>query len=121
MSRVLCHRSPSLDGCSAGPGQTLQDPIGTGSARLHQCTPPVGAVVMGRNTFGPVRGAWPDETWRGWWGGGPPHRAPVLTHHARPAVETTGTTFRFVTEGFDVAPFLLGAGSGCSTGPSTRA
>jgi dihydrofolate reductase len=64
-----------------------------------------GAYVMGRNMFGPVRGEW-DEDWRGWWGDEPPYHAPVfvLTHHARDPVEMEGgTTFHFVTEGFDAA------------------
>ncbi|PRY16748.1 dihydrofolate reductase family protein [Kineococcus rhizosphaerae] len=125
MSRVVCHQSTSLDGFSAGPEQTLDTPMGTGDVRrLHQwmfradepgheadaawragLLGPIGAVVMGRNMFGPVRGAWPDESWRGWWGEEPPYHAPVfvLTHHERAPLETTGTTFHFVTEGFDAA------------------
>lgn len=124
MSRTVCHQTLSLDGCSAGPDQSLEHPMGVGTAPLHRwqfqadepgheadaawragLLRPVGAVVMGRNMFGPVRGDWPDETWRGWWGEEPPYHAPVfvLTHHARPPVETTGTTFHFVTGGFDVA------------------
>jgi dihydrofolate reductase len=66
----------------------------------------IGACIMGRNMFGPVRGAWPDDTWRGWWGENPPYHAPVfvLTHHARPSLEMQGgTTFHFVTDGIDAA------------------
>lgn len=66
----------------------------------------IGATVMGRNMFGPVRGAWPDESWRGWWGEEPPFHHPVfvLTHHDRPPLEMAGgTTFHFVTEGPEVA------------------
>jgi len=66
----------------------------------------VGAWIMGRNMFGPIRGSWPDETWKGWWGEEPPYHVPVfvLTHHARaPLTMKGGTTFYFVTEGPDVA------------------
>ena len=67
----------------------------------------IGAWILGRNMFGPVRGAWPDDTWKGWWGDNPPYHAPVfvLTHHAR-AVRSTmegGTTFHFVTDGIHSA------------------
>ncbi|WP_432514471.1 dihydrofolate reductase family protein [Kineococcus sp. SYSU DK001] len=125
MSRVVCHQSLSLDGFSAGPGQSLEHPVGTGDVgRLHawmfradepghdadaalraELLRPIGAVVMGRNMFGPVRGEWPDESWRGWWGEEPPYHAPVfvLTHHRRPPLTTTGTTFHFVTGGFGEA------------------
>jgi len=66
----------------------------------------VGAYIMGRNMFGPVRGPWPDESWRGWWGEDPPYHVPtfVLTHHARKPLEMEGgTTFYFVTEGIEAA------------------
>jgi len=66
----------------------------------------VGATIMGRNMFGPVRGEWPDESWTGWWGEEPPYHHPVfvLTHHARPSLEMAGgTTFHFVTDGFESA------------------
>src|SRR5690606_5776336 len=66
----------------------------------------VGATIMGRNMFGPVRGPWPDETWRGWWGEDPPFHHPVfvLTHHPRPPLEMAGgTTFHFVTDGIEAA------------------
>ena len=65
-----------------------------------------GAFILGRNMFGPIRGAWPDETWRGWWGDNPPYHAPtyILTHHARPSIELEGgTTFHFVTDGIESA------------------
>jgi dihydrofolate reductase len=124
----------SLDGFGAGPGQTLVHPLGEGGEALFQWFFPtrtfkrmqggedgatgldddaaaqsfdnVGAWIMGRNMFGPVRGPWPDESWRGWWGEEPPYRVPafVLTHHARPPLEMAGgTTFHFVTGGIDDA------------------
>jgi dihydrofolate reductase len=122
MSLSTCHVSLSLDGYLAGPGQTREDPLGVGGERLHRwmfaerqheadaaaradLLRPRGAFVMGRNMFGPVRGGW-DEDWRGWWGDEPPYHAPVfvLTHHAKAPVEMAGgTTFHFVTDGFDVA------------------
>jgi dihydrofolate reductase len=122
MGLTTCHVTISLDGCLAGPDQTREDPLGTGGERLHQwmftepqheadaaaradLLRPRGAFVMGRNMFGPVRGEW-DEDWRGWWGDEPPYHAPVfvLTHHAKDPVEMAGgTTFHFVTEGFDAA------------------
>jgi dihydrofolate reductase len=66
----------------------------------------IGACIMGRNMFGPVRGPWPDESWKGWWGANPPYHAPVfvLTHHQRPPLEMRGgTTFHFVTDGVESA------------------
>jgi dihydrofolate reductase len=123
MSRTTCHLSISLDGYLAGPHQTREEPLGVGGERLHEwmfadeprpeaddaaradLLRPRGAFVMGRNMFGPVRGGW-DEDWRGWWGDEPPYRAPVfvLTHHAHEPIEMAGgTTFLFVTEGFDAA------------------
>ncbi len=66
----------------------------------------VGAWILGRNMFGPVRGPWPDDQWRGWWGDNPPYHVPVfvLTHHARPSIEMAGgTTFHFVTDGIHKA------------------
>jgi len=117
--------SISLDGFVAGPGQSLDDPIGIGGMRLHQwhfdadepgheldapmrdhlVRPGIGAYVMGRNMFGPIRGEW-DENWRGWWGDEPPYHAPVfvLTHFAREPIEMLGgTTFYFVTDGIGAA------------------
>ena len=66
----------------------------------------IGAWILGRNMFGPIRGSWPDESWRGWWGKNPPYHAPafVLTHHKRPPLEMEGgTVFHFTTEGIDAA------------------
>jgi dihydrofolate reductase len=114
--------SISLDGFVAGPDQSRDNPLGVGGLELHRwhlgeptheadirardmLMRPRGAYVMGRNMFGPVRGPW-DEDWRGWWGDEPPYHAPVfvLTHHAHDPIEMEGgTTFHFVTEGFDVA------------------
>jgi dihydrofolate reductase len=106
----------SLDGFIAGPDQDLEHPLGVGGERLHEwhrgerqqenaeeaaAMVSAGAYVMGRNMFGPGRGAW-DLDWRGWWGDEPPYHAPVfvLTHHPRDPVEMEGgTTFHFVTGG----------------------
>jgi len=115
------HMCISLDGFVAGPDQSRENPLGIGGMRLHQWhfdpvdEPDVparddllaqrGAYVMGRNMYGPIRGEW-DEDWRGWWGDDPPYHAPVfvLTHHAHEPIEMQGgTTFHFVTEGFDAA------------------
>lgn len=125
----------SLDGFGAGTGQDLNNPLGVGGTSLHGWAIPtrtfqqklfgndggetgvdeefaargfhnVGAWIMGRNMFGPVRGPWPDESWRGWWGENPVYHMPVfvLTNHARaPLVMEGGTTFHFVTEGIEVA------------------
>jgi dihydrofolate reductase len=114
---VICDLSISLDGFIAGPDQSADQPLGIGGRRLHEwhfspknevdrrftheLLEPKGAVVMGRNMFGPIRGAW-DGEWNGWWGGDPPYHAPVfvLTHHARdPEPMAGGTTFHFVTDG----------------------
>jgi dihydrofolate reductase len=120
----------SIDGFGAGPRQDLQHPLGVGGKALHEWFFPtrtfqqvhgggdgttgtdddfarrsfdnLGAWILGRNMFGPVRGAWPDEEWKGWWGDEPPYHVPVfvLTHHARPPLEMKGgTTFHFVTGG----------------------
>jgi dihydrofolate reductase len=122
MTKTTCHTSISLDGFIAGPDQSRDNPLGVGGLRLHrwhlgeslhdvdvqltaELLRPRGAFVMGRNMFGPIRGEW-DEDWRGWWGDEPPYHAPVfvLTHHARDPLEMEGgTTFHFVTEGFDAA------------------
>jgi dihydrofolate reductase len=121
----------SVDGYGAGPRQTMETPLGVGGEELHGWLLPtrtfrglsgkdgetgvdddfaargfenIGAWIMGRNMFGPVRGAWPDDTWRGWWGDNPPYHVPVfvLTHHARAPIEMEGgTTFHFVTEGIE--------------------
>lgn len=131
MARVRVHNfTISIDGYGAGPRQTREEPLGVGGEALHEWLFPthtfqrmggkpggttgvddefarrfgdgVGAWIMGRNMFGPIRGAWPDETWRGWWGKNPPYHGPVfvLTHHARPSVEMEGgTVYHFVTQG----------------------
>jgi dihydrofolate reductase len=122
MTKTTCHISISLDGFVAGPHQDRDNGLGIGGIRLHtwhlaeprhQADIPAeqdllkqrGAYVMGRNMFSPTRGAW-DEEWRGWWGEDPPYHAPVfvLTHYAREPIEMEGgTTFHFVTDGFDSA------------------
>jgi dihydrofolate reductase len=124
MTLTTCHVSISLDGFIAGPDQSVDNPIGVDGLRLHEwhfnadepgheadaaarddLLRSRGAFVMGRNMFGPIRGEW-SEDWRGWWGDEPPYHAPVfvLTHHAREPVEMAGgTTFHFVTEGFERA------------------
>jgi dihydrofolate reductase len=124
----------SLDGYGAGPEQSLQDPLGKGGPQLHRwffgtktfqsmfgrgggsegvdetfahrSMDGFGAFILGRNMFGPVRGEWPDDSWKGWWGDNPPYHAPtfILTHHARdPIVMEGGTTFHFVTDGIHAA------------------
>lgn len=122
MSATTCHMLVSLDGYVAGADQSLENPLGRGGRELHHwhldeplneadarardlLLRPRGAYVMGRNMFGPIRGPWRDE-WRGWWGDEPPYHAPVfvLTHYEHEAIELKGgTTFHFVTEGFDAA------------------
>ena len=122
MTKITCHMSISLDGFVAGPNQDLDNPLGIGGLELHHwhLDDPIheadarardslmkrrGAYVMGRNMFGPIRGEW-DQDWRGWWGDEPPYHAPVfvLTHYAHDPIEMQGgTTFHFVTEGFDAA------------------
>ena len=124
----------SLDGFGAGPEQSLQDPLGKRGEELHEWFFPTktframlgqeggsegvdedyarrsmdgfGAFILGRNMFGPVRGEWPDENWKGWWGDNPPYHAPtyILTHYPRdPIVMEGGTTFYFVTDGIEAA------------------
>jgi dihydrofolate reductase len=120
MSRVTCHVSMSIDGYIGGPDQSLDNPLGVGGMQLlswqsstdaadaaarNELLGPMGAFVMGRNMFGPIRGAW-SEDWRGWWGEDPPYHAPVfvLTNYAHEPIEMAGgTTFYFVTDGFDAA------------------
>jgi dihydrofolate reductase len=124
MSLTTCHVSISLDGFLAGPDQSLENPLGIGGLQVHRwhltADEPVdpadaaarddlartrGAVVMGRNMYGPIRGDW-DAEWRGWWGDDPPYHAPVfvLTHYPHEPIEMSGgTTFHFVTAGFDAA------------------
>lgn len=134
MPRVTCHMSISLDGFVAGPDQTRDDPIGRGGLDLHQwhfdadepghdvdarmrdaLLSRRGAYVMGRNMYGPIRGEWGTEDWRGWWGPEPPYHAPVfvLTHHAHEPIEMeAGTTFHFVTDGFGAALALAKEAAG---------
>lgn len=126
--------SISVDGYGAGPGQNLENPLGVGGKALHDWAfatrtfqkmfgqeggdsgidddfaargfRNIGANILGRNMFGPVRGPWPDESWKGWWGDNPPYHTPVfvLTHHARAPIPMQGdTTFHFVTEGIHAA------------------
>jgi dihydrofolate reductase len=133
MSILRSHISISLDGYVAGPDQSPENPLGKGGERLHQWAfvtegfakvqgreggernadsdvidevfSNIGAYIMGRNMFGPIRGEW-DLSWRGWWGEDPPYHTPVyvLTHHARESLEMEGgTTFHFVTEGIEAA------------------
>jgi dihydrofolate reductase len=135
MSKVkVAAFSISLDGYGAGPDQTIGEPLGKRGEELHQWFFPtkmfqkmygngegtegvdndfadksfenLGAWIMGRNMFGPVRGAWPDNEWKGWWGENPPYHVPVfvLTNHARePLTMKGGTTFYFVTDGIESA------------------
>jgi dihydrofolate reductase len=135
MSKLLVQSfSISIDGYGAGPNQDLANPLGVGFNDVHKWLlttrtfkkahgqeggatgkdddfaargfADVGAWIMGRNMFGPVRGPWPDDKWKGWWGDDPVYHCPVfvLTHHARPdLVMKGGTTFHFVTEGIQVA------------------
>jgi dihydrofolate reductase len=135
MSKVkVLNYTISLDGFGAGPGQSLEKPMGLGTEKLHQWMLPtkrfrkmmgkddgtegidndfvekgfenLGAWIMGRNMFGPIRGEWPDDSWKGWWGPNPPYHVPVfvLTHFERePLTMEGGTTFYFVTGGVQAA------------------
>jgi len=135
MSRLrVCSFSVSLDGYGAGVNQSVQDPLGVGGMKLHHWAwgtrtlrkmfgneggatgiddefaqrgfANVGSWILGRNMFGPVRGPWPDESWRGWWGDEPPYHCEVfvLTHHVRESFSMKGdTTFHFVTGGIHEA------------------
>lgn len=122
--------SISIDGFGAGPDQSLENPLGIGGLTLHEWVFPtktfqqmhgndggatgidddfaargihnVGAWILGRNMFGPIRGPWPDTNWKGWWGDNPPYHTPVfvLTNHSRESIAMDGgTTFHFVTDG----------------------
>jgi len=124
----------SIDGFGAGTSQDLENPIGVGGLALMDWFFPtrtwqhmhgnqggetgvdngiaaqglagLGAWILGRNMFGPIRGPWPDNNWRGWWGEEPPYHTPVfvLTHHARPPLKMAGgTEFQFVTDGIHAA------------------
>jgi dihydrofolate reductase len=136
MTRVrVASFAVSLDGYGAGPGQDLDHPLGVGGTDLHQWAFPtrtfqkrvlgadggttgidddfaalgfqnIGAWILGRNMFGPIRGPWPDLNWKGWWGDNPPYHVPVfvLTHHPRPDLAMEGgTIFHFVTGGIHEA------------------
>ena len=124
----------SPDGYGAGPDQGVENPLGVGGEALHDWvvatrswrqmhgkeggttgvdddfaargTKPMGAWILGRNMFGPIRGPWPDTDWKGWWGDDPPYHVPVLvlSHHARAPTQMEGnTTFHFVTGGIHEA------------------
>jgi dihydrofolate reductase len=126
--------SVSLDGYGAGPNQDVDNPLGVGGMALHEWAfatrtfqkmfgsedgatgvdddfaargfANIGAWILGRNMFGPIRGEWPDEHWKGWWGDNPPYHVPVfvLSHHPRPSITMAGgTTFHFVTDGIQAA------------------
>ena len=126
--------SVSIDGYVAGPSQSESDPLGINGRRLHEWmmntktvrsqmgldggtsgldddmvadeSVAIGATIMGRNTFGPIRGTWPNHDWRGWWGDNPPFHRPifVLTHHERPSFDAQGgTSFHFITDGIESA------------------
>jgi dihydrofolate reductase len=126
--------SISLDGYGAGPNQSVDNPLGVGAMALHQWAfatrtfqkmfgneggatgvdddfaargfSNIGAWILGRNMFGPIRGEWPDDSWKGWWGDNPPYHVPVfvLSHHARASIPMAGgTTFHFVTDGIEAA------------------
>ncbi|HEX6135301.1 MAG TPA: hypothetical protein VFZ24_15130, partial [Longimicrobiales bacterium] len=133
MGKLRVHTlAMSLDGFIAGPDQGIANPLGVGGERLHDWAfatrsarrthgmeggaggidndwvergeVGIGATIMGRNMFGPIRGPWPDEEWKGWWGDDPPFHHPVfvLTHHAREPIPLKGgTTFHFVTDGIE--------------------
>jgi len=135
MSKVRVNAfSISVDGYGAGPEQNQDNPLGRGGESLHDWFVPtrgfqrvygreggttgtddemgkgsmenLGAWIMGRNMFGPVRGEWPDFEWKGWWGDNPPYHVPtfILTHHARAPIQMEGgTTFHFVTGGIHEA------------------
>lgn len=136
MSKLRVHSfAVSLDGYGAGPDQDLQNPLGVGGPELMEWFfntrvwremhglgdggetgidnsfaekgfQDIGAWILGRNMFGPIRDSWPDEDWKGWWGEEPPYHVPVfvLTHHPRAPLEMAGgTTFYFVTEGIESA------------------
>jgi dihydrofolate reductase len=150
MSKLrVCGFSISIDGFGAGPTQSLENPLGLGGTQAHEWLfatrtfqrglgneggttgtdddfaargfDNIGAWIMGRNMFGPIRGPWLDETWKGWWGDNPPWfrtRVFVLTHHPRaPIVMEGGTTFEFVTDGIHAA---LAKAAGAANGKDIR-
>jgi dihydrofolate reductase len=133
--RVHCF-GVSVDGFGAGPNQDINNPLGVGGIDLHRWIFPtrafhkmqgedeskgatgvdndfaergfdqIGAWILGRNMFGPIRGSWPDDKWKGWWGDDPPYHTPVfvLTHHSRPSIQMDGgAIFHFVTDGIHAA------------------
>src|SRR5690348_15410838 len=145
--RVACF-AVSLDGFGAGPDQSIDNPMGVGGMALHSWAFPtetfrrmtggeggatgvdndfarrgfanVGAWILGRNMFGPIRGPWKDEAWKGWWGPNPPYHVPVfvLTHHARAPITMEGeTVFHFVTGGIEAA---LAAAKAAAAGKDVR-
>jgi dihydrofolate reductase len=135
MSKLRVHAfTMSLDGYGAGPNQDLDNPLGVGGVALHEWAfatrtfrqmfgsgggttgidddlaargfTDIGAWIMGRNMFGPIRGPWPDDAWKGWWGDSPPYHTPVfvLTNHPRTSITMNGgTSFHFVTDGIHAA------------------
>jgi dihydrofolate reductase len=135
MSKLRVHSfAISLDGYGAGPNQDRDNPLGVGGVALHEWVfgtrtfqkvhgkeggatgidddfiargfDNIGAWIVGRNMFGPIRGPWPDDAWKGWWGDNPPFHTPVfvLTNHPRASIDTIGgTTFHFVTDGIHAA------------------
>ena len=135
MSKLRVHAfSISIDGYGAGPNQDVKNPQGINGMKLHEWAfatqsfrkmfgsekgstgvdddfikrgfANIGAWILGRNMFGPVRGPWPDDSWKGWWGKNPPYHVPVfvLTHHPRPSITMEGgTVFHFVTDGIHAA------------------
>lgn len=135
MSQLRVHSfAISIDGYGAGPEQSLENPLGVGGVALHEWAfatrtfgrmfgggggttgvddqfmvrgfANVGAWILGRNMFGPIRGPWPDAAWKGWWGDDPPYHTPVfvLTHHPRESIVMAGgTTFHFVSGGIHAA------------------
>ncbi len=143
MSKLRFNIAISLDGYVAGPSQSEENPIGIGGMQLHEWLFPlaafreihgeeggevnassqvvegwfenVGAAIMGRNMFGPVRGPWGEDPWQGWWGEEPPFQVPVfvLTHHPREPLEMQGgTTFHFVADGIEAALERAGEAAG---------
>jgi dihydrofolate reductase len=135
MPKLRVHNlAVSIDGYAAGPDQGVDNPLGVGGQSLHEWVfktrygrrmigeeggdeglderfmaagdEGIGATIMGRNMFGPIRGSWPDDEWKGWWGDNPPyhHQVFVLTHHPRASIPMEGgTTFHFVTDGIESA------------------
>lgn len=135
MAKLRVHNfAMSIDGYVAGPNQSLGNPLGVRGLELHQwrfdagddrrsvvwaggdpsvdgqrnalANAGLGATIMGRNMFGPIRGPWDDDGWSGWWGEDPPYHNPVfvLTHYPRPAIPMQGgTTFHFVSDGIEAA------------------